>query len=73
MSVKRNTSADGARWQLWAVDIATGRERLVAGVDVPDSADQVLGFSLHPDGTRFLTSATSSPADIWLLSGFDKR
>jgi Tol biopolymer transport system component len=73
MSIYHNTSGDGARWQLWAVDVATGRERLVTRIDLPDSTQQIGGFSLHPDGTRILTSAASSPSDIWMLKGFDKR
>ena len=73
MSIGRSTRAEGAVWQLWAVDIATGRERLVTGIDLPDATSLVRGFSLHPDGTRFLTSTYSSPADIWMLSGFDRK
>jgi len=73
LSIYRNTSGDGARWQLWAVDVATGRERLVTRIDVPDSTQQVNGFSLHPDGKRILISTVSNPADIWMLKGFDKK
>jgi hypothetical protein len=73
LTICPNTSGDGARWQLWAMDVATGRERLVTPVDLPDSTQVVVGFSLHPDGTRILTSATSAPADIWMLQGFDKE
>jgi len=73
LSIYRNTSGDGAHWQLWAVDVGTGRERLVTGVDLPDATQQVMGFSLHPDGKRILTAAISNPADIWMLKGFDKK
>jgi serine/threonine protein kinase len=73
MSIHRNTSGDGARWQLWAVDVTTGRERLVTRVDLPDTTEGLGGFSMHPDGTRILTSAIGHPADIWMLKGFDKK
>jgi Tol biopolymer transport system component len=73
ISVVRNVSGDGAPWQLWAVDIATGRERKLADVDLPVATEGVGGFSLHPDGTRFLASAGASNTDIWMLKGFDRR
>ena len=73
MSIDRNRTGDGARWQLWAIEVATGRERLVTRVDLPDATEGVNGFSLHPDGRRILTSAIGHPADIWMLKGFDKR
>ena len=73
LSISLNTTGDGADWQLWAVDVGTGRERLVARIDLPDAIQQVTGFSLHPDGKRILTSTLSSPADIWMLKGFDKK
>jgi hypothetical protein len=31
------------------------------------------GFSVHPDGTRFVTSLWLWPSDIWMLEGFDRR
>jgi hypothetical protein len=31
------------------------------------------GFSLHPDGTRFITSLGLWPSDIWMLEGFDRQ
>ena len=73
MSIHRNTSVDGVPWELWAIDVASGRERLLTRIDLPQSTEQVIGFSLHPDGTRFLTSAYSNPSDIWMLEGFDRR
>jgi hypothetical protein len=31
------------------------------------------GFSLHPDGKSFLTSALGIKGDIWLLENFDSK
>ena len=72
LSIHR-TTGDDAHWQLWAVDVGTGRERLVTRVDLPDATQQVTGLSLHPDGKRILISALGDPADIWMLKGFDKK
>jgi hypothetical protein len=72
LGIVRNISGTGAPWQLWSVDVATGRERLVADVDVSASVRAVSGFSLHPDGTRILTSMQLWPSDIWMLEGFDR-
>lgn len=71
LGVYRNTTADGAQWQLLRVDVASGRERLVADIELPDSTMGLAGFSLHPDGTRFVTSVGLRPSDIWMLEGFD--
>lgn len=40
-------------------------------VDLPASTDTIAGFSMHPDGQRFLTSIAKFPYDIWMLQGFD--
>jgi serine/threonine protein kinase/Tol biopolymer transport system component len=69
--LERNTSGTGAPWQLWSIDVATGTERLLADVPFPETAGDAAGFSLHPDGTRFLTSIANWPYDIWMLEGFD--
>ena len=71
LGVFRNTSDQGAPWQLWSVDVSTGAESLLAPLDWPSSIDNVLGFSLHPDGTRFLTSTIVSYSDIWMLDGLE--
>ena len=73
LGMYRNTSADGAPWQVWSVDVATSRERLLADIDVPVSVERVGGFSLHPDGMRFVTSVGILPSDIWVLEGFERR
>jgi Tol biopolymer transport system component len=73
LGVSRNTTGSGAQWQLLSVEVATGRERVVADVDLPPSAMGLAGFSLHPDGTRFITSLGLWPSDIWMLEGFDRQ
>lgn len=65
-----NTTGQGAQWQLFSVNVNTGAERFLAPVDLPASADSLAGFSIHPDGKRFLTSFSKFPFDIWLLEGF---
>jgi hypothetical protein len=57
---------------LWSVDVTTGRERLAADIDLSASAQTLSGFSLHPDGTRIITSVQVWPSDIWMLEGFDR-
>jgi Tol biopolymer transport system component/predicted Ser/Thr protein kinase len=72
LAVCRNTSVAHAPWQVWSVDVATGRERRIGDVQLPRAAGRVSGFSLHPDGTRFLTAVGIFPYDIWMLEGFDQ-
>jgi hypothetical protein len=38
----------------------------------PASVDRIAGFSIHPDGKRFLTSVAKFPFDIWMLEGFEQ-
>jgi Tol biopolymer transport system component len=66
----RNTTDSGAEWQLYSVDVATGAEKILAQLALPASTNVVSGFSLHPDGKRFLTSIGKWPYDIWMLEGF---
>ena len=54
--IVRNTMGEGAEWQLYAIDVKTGAEKMLAPLDLLASTDGVAGFSLHPDGNRFLTS-----------------
>jgi Tol biopolymer transport system component len=68
----RNTSGTGAPWELWSIDVATGTDRLLVDVPLPETAGDIAGFSLHPDGTRFLTSVANWPFDIWMLEGFEQ-
>jgi hypothetical protein len=72
VGVDRNTTGEDAEWQLWSVDVATGRETRLADLDLPDATDSLNGFSLHPDGTRFATAIALWPYDIWMLEGFDR-
>jgi hypothetical protein len=67
----RNTTGQGAEWQLYAIDVPTGAQTLLAPVDFPITTENMEGFSLHPDGTRFATSIARWPFDIWMLEGFD--
>jgi Tol biopolymer transport system component len=69
--ILRNTTGEGPQWQLYSVYMRTGADRFLAPVDLPPSADSLAGFSLHPDGTRFLTSIAKWPFDIWMMEGFD--
>ena len=71
--IHRNTTGDGHQWQLYSVDVRTGAEKFLASVDLPASADSIAGFSMHPDGKRFLTSIAKWPFDIWMMEGFDQR
>jgi WD40 repeat protein len=68
-----NSSGDGAQWQLYSVDVKTGAEKMLAPVDLPASTFRVAGFSLHPDGKRFLTSSQKLPYQIWMLEGFNQE
>ena len=58
-------------WQLLAFDVETGEERLVTSIELSPDVEGVQGLSLHPDGTRFLTAASKSNHDIWMLEGFE--
>ncbi len=67
----KNITGQGAQWQLYSTNVNTGAERSLAPIDLPASADGISGFSIHPDGKRFLTSIAKFPFDIWMLEGFD--
>jgi hypothetical protein len=58
--IVRNTTGEGA-------------EKMLAPLDLPASTDGVSGFSLHPDGNRFLTSIAKWPYDIWMLGARQTR
>ena len=73
LAVFRNTSGQGAEWQLFSFDVATGAERKLSDLDFPVTTDGLSGFSLHPDGTRFATSIAEWPFDLWMLEGFDDK
>jgi hypothetical protein len=71
--LERSTDRASAEWQLLAIDVATGAERTLSAVHLPPAVAIVAGFSLHPDGTRFLTSVGNMPYDIWMLEGFGQQ
>jgi Tol biopolymer transport system component len=70
--VFQNTTGEGPQWQLYSIDVTTGAERMLAPIDLPASANAIVGFSLHPDGRRFLTSIAKWPFDIWMLEGWEQ-
>jgi Tol biopolymer transport system component len=65
-----NSAGEGAEWQLYSIYLETGVERMHAAVDLPVETETVFGFSLHPDGKRFLTTVPKNPWDIWMIEGF---
>ena len=68
-------SSDELRLQLVSLDVATGRETLLAK-DIgpfPPSNVPVEGLSLAPDGRSLLTAIVRLRGDVWLLSGFEAR
>jgi len=68
----QNTTGNGAQWQLYSVDVESGAATFLAPIDLPPSVVRVAGFSIHPDGKRFLTSVAKFPFDIWMLEGFEQ-
>jgi hypothetical protein len=60
-----------AQWQLYSIDVKTSADRMLTPLDLPASTTSIAGFSLHPNGKRFLTSFAKWPYDIWMLEGFD--
>lgn len=68
--ILRNANAR-PEWELFEVDIPTGRERRIAGIDLPQAAINVAGLSVHPQGDRLVTSVLRLPYDIWMLEGFE--
>jgi Tol biopolymer transport system component len=55
-------------WEFVSIDVETGQERKIGDLRLPSSAI-VTGFSLHPNGKSFITSAGIPKFDIWLLDG----
>ncbi len=70
--IVRNTTGEGAQWQLYSIDVKTGADKMLAPLDLPASTNETSGFSVHPDGKRFLTSIAKWPYDIWILEGWDR-
>ena len=65
---------DDLHFQLTSLDVATGRERVVAEDlgPTPPTSTPLRGFSLAPDGKSFLTSIVRLRGDVWLLEGFPR-
>ena len=66
-----------ARWSGQNVTVFSGflrghsfSQEALAALDLDPSAFVAYGFSLHPDGKRFLTTITKFPYDIWMIEGF---
>ena len=55
-------------WVLEAIDVASGQSRRIGSLDVGGSV--LNGFSLYPDGKRFLATLEKSNPDIVMLEGF---
>jgi Tol biopolymer transport system component/tRNA A-37 threonylcarbamoyl transferase component Bud32 len=70
--IVRNTTGEGAEWQLYSIDVKTGADKMLAPIDLPASTAGISGFSLHPDGKRFLTSISKYNYDLWMLEGWDQ-
>jgi hypothetical protein len=68
--LRRDAAAPGRPWTLFAIDVASGRERGVTTVDLPRTGDDLAGLSISPDGKRLYTSFADWPFDIWMLEGF---
>ena len=68
----QNTTGTGAQWQLFSVNVGSGAEKFLAPIDLPASVAMIAGFSVHPDGKRFLTSAATFPFRLWMLEGFEQ-
>ena len=69
-ALRRDRSAPGRPWRLFATDVTSGAERVMTTLDFPRSADNLSGLSLSPDGKRLYTSYADAPYDIWMLEGF---
>jgi hypothetical protein len=68
-----NPNPAGTEWQMYAVDVKSGAEKLLGGIDLPPATEAMAGFSMHPDGKSFLTSIAKWPFDIWMMEGFDQH
>src|SRR5262249_9416595 len=69
--IEPDITGKGGQFQLYQIDVTSGAEKPLGPVDLPASVNNVAGFSMHPDGTRFLTSVVKLPFDIWMLEGFN--
>jgi Tol biopolymer transport system component len=72
-AVVHNTETSLREWQLFSFDVATGAEKVLGAVDLPPSVSFISGYSMHPDGKRFLFSAATNKLHVWMLEGFEQR
>jgi len=56
------------KWDLWALDVASGVERKVSQLAITPQI-QVTHISLHPDGKRLLAAIRTESSDIWMIEG----
>jgi TolB protein len=56
---------------LAVIDVAKPTERIVTELPMA-AATAIQGFSLSPEGDRFLTAVGRPRADIWVLEGFER-
>ncbi len=70
--VFHNEAASGGQWQLWEVNVNSRAEKLLGPIVFPASITGLAGFSLHPDGKRFLASVARFPSRTWMLEGFEQ-
>jgi Tol biopolymer transport system component/tRNA A-37 threonylcarbamoyl transferase component Bud32 len=68
--IRRDPSTPGRLWRLFAIDVASGRQRVVATLHFPTTAGDHAGLSFSPDGRRLYTSISDWPLDIWMVEGF---
>jgi hypothetical protein len=61
--------SDRGQWIIDSIDVASGRIQR-SGTFNLDPAASIRGFSLHPDGKRFLATLVKNNSDIVLLEGF---
>jgi hypothetical protein len=62
IGVFRNTSGQGAEWQLLSIDVASGTERKLADLDLPVTTDDLRGFSLHPTANGLRLPSPNGPS-----------
>ena len=69
----RETNGNTAQWQLFFSERQDRpHKNFLTPIEFPASVAAIYGFSIHPDGRRFLTSIDKFPLDIWMLEGFNE-
>jgi len=70
--IVRNTTGEGAEWQLYAIDVKTGAEKMLAPLDLPASTDGARDSVCILTATASSRPSPSGPYDIWMLEGLDQ-